>query len=135
MFDLAIRNYGPGAARDMSVRFDEEIPWSAQGGNLNDLEILRDLPFLAPNDAVLVFLGNRKHLRPPESKLEIWTGSVSFTDHVGTHETKFRINLREFDRLHWPYPGGEPAGAPPIRPGWGRIGPLPEFKQATWGDS
>lgn len=133
MFDLAIRNYGPGAARDICIRFDEEIPWTAHAGKLNDLEVLRGLPFLAPHDAVIIFLGNRDQISGSESKLEIWKGDVRFTDDVGTHETKFKINLKEFDKLEWPFPGGEPPGAPPIRYGWGRTGPLPERpKEGKW---
>lgn len=134
LFDLAIRNYGAGAARDVKIRFLPDIPHPGfDGGTLSELEVFRDLPFLAPHDELVFFLGKREHIMDTLRIPQVWEGMAQFTDDTGQHETSIRINLKEIDRLRCTLPYGEPPGAPPIRRGWGRrqlYGETP--KTATW---
>src|SRR5438270_479378 len=49
LFDLAIRNHGAAAARDIKVVFEPGFAWPMGGirasGNVNDIEVFQDLPF------------------------------------------------------------------------------------------
>ena len=60
LFDLVIRNYGSGAARDIHVNFDPDFRQPQYGGGtMNELELLRDLPFLAPQDEIHYAIGRK----------------------------------------------------------------------------
>lgn len=118
LFDFAIRNYGAAAARDVRVTFDPDFRQPQySGGTINELEVFRRLPFIAPDDEVVFFAGHRPWLWADDIP-RIWTGRVQFTDDVGSHEMPFEIRLGQFERVAVNLPYGGPRKTPPVRRGW-----------------
>jgi len=99
---LAIRNYGAGAARDISVVFNPDVPQPQMPGRtLNELPLFRDLPFLAPRGEVRWHLGLLRNVRKVTnggSAASVWQGKVTFTD-TKKREQAFRLNIEGLEAL------------------------------------
>lgn len=121
LFDMVIRNYGTGAARDIRVVWDPDFRQPQyQGGTMNEFEIMKNLPFLAPNDEIVFFAGRHDWLNADDLP-DIWQGTVFYKDDLGDQETVFKINRKQWDRLKSNLPGDGPRVAPPIRRGWAPV--------------
>jgi hypothetical protein len=117
-FDLVIRNYGVGAAWNVHTVFDPDFrqpPYA--GGSINELELMKLLPFLAPQDEVHYEVGLRQWV-DAEDLPDLWAGTVHYDDASGSHQEAFLINRRQFDRLGSMLPQGGPRYSPPLRRGW-----------------
>ena len=135
MFDLAIRDYGASAARDIRIVFDEGVKNpQVQGNSLNDLGVLKNLPILLPNEEFLLFVGTKPWLLAPGIP-RLWSGKAFFTDDAGEHEEPVEINVGIIDGIDSYLPGPMPKSAPQIRRGWGSLQePEEQTRMATLRD-
>ena len=117
-FDLAIRNYGSGAARDIKITFEQNFrdPRYSNGPRMNELAIFHTLRFLAPHDEFLFFIGTREWLKQPDIPIT-WKGVVEFTDDIGRQKMAFELDRSQFEQLSHEVS----SSAPLIRRGWGRL--------------
>jgi hypothetical protein len=121
LFDVGIRNYGAGAARNVRVVFDPDFRQPQYGGGtMNELEMTRHVPFLAPNDEIRWFVGTDRWIYADDLP-PVWAGRVEYDDAVGHQTVQFTINTRQWDRLRSMLPGDGPEMQPPVRPGWAPV--------------
>ena len=79
VIDFVIKNLGKGVAKDVSIKFNNEV-FDIKGNNLNDLNFIKHIEILIPNQEVSHFVATKPRELVKDNNVDIITGILTYKD-------------------------------------------------------
>ena len=89
VIDFVIKNLGKGIAKDISIKFNNEV-FDIKGNNLNDLNFIKHIEILIPNQEVSHFVATKAREIVKDKNINIITGILTYKN---TKDRQYRVNL------------------------------------------
>ena len=89
VIDFVIKNLGKGVAKDVSIKFNNEV-FDIKGNNLNDLNFIKHIEILIPNQEVSHFVATKPRELVKDNNVDIITGILTYKD---TKNKPYEFNL------------------------------------------
>ena len=79
VIDFVIKNLGKGVAKDVSIKFNNEV-FDIKGNNLNDLNFIKHIEILIPNQEVSHFVATKPRELVKDNNVDIITGILTYKE-------------------------------------------------------
>lgn len=89
VLDFVIRNIGNEIAKDISIKFDNEI-FDVNKNNLNEMDFIKHIELLIPNQEISHFVATKSEELVKDKNIKIITGNLTYKD---TKDRQYKFNL------------------------------------------